>query len=1315
MAKRISEQDIFNGDIFANARKSAGEYLKMLEALQGELKEMLAINKKILEASSKDLKNTEQLKKRAGAIKQVSDASKNLEIVDRERIKTEREMSKLQADNERLRQAKLRSTVQERKEEERLAKIKAKNLKLAKQEGQAYSKMSKKLNELRNRYKNLAAQNKQNTKEGRKLLSTIQQLDGRLKKIDKSVGQSQRNVGNYTSAWGKLGARLKSVASAFGLMGGVFGAVQLIKGSFNVIADFDTAIGNLGAISNATGPEMDQLKNKALELGEVTKFTATEIAGLEVELAKLGFKTPEILASTESILALASATGSELADASFLAGSTLRAFNMDASEMERVASVLGVSTTKSALNMEFLQTAMSKVAPVANAMGFSIEDTTALLGTLSNAGFDASSSATATRNILLKLADANGELAQTLGAPVRSLDELAPALAELEKRGIDVGEALEVTDKRSVSAFLTMVNGTDTMLELREGLVGVSDELQAMSDKQLDTINGKFALLNSKWQGLILGASQSTGAVQKIKDAIQFLTDNLELILSVIYNVIKGLIIFKTTQFAVNTALKVGRLLSIAYRISMVAMSRGIGSATKMMKIFNTTMKSNPIGLLIGGLTTAIALLWDFGDAGEENVDKVKEKVDELAVAYDKMKEKNKEVSEQIETDSKKRVASLKVELAQLKANGASEQELAEKQHEIEKETLNVHLHKKAVEFKTYQELSKLQRDKQKELDTEREWLIEHIQGYEEYDMKTRKVIPNSKKLFKDMSDTEIAQNNEKFRILLQTTKQYGLQRKEQDKILQKLVDEEMIIRDNLEASKLNNKVEGEKAKTVAFYKTLITDVNKKLQTQITTRKEAIPLQKQIRDYEKEIDKILGKKGGKGKSYNNILKQQVAFETELLRLQRERLALIADQDQELLEFQIDNVNEWIDAEIKLRQEQAKSKEFIEQGNRVMMTELQNLLDLRFEMEKELLEKQLLEEQTKANQSNADYIKNVNKRLKDGKLSQDQADALIEASRKKLIEKLALLEQEHLHDVSEKNDERVVDFKETDQEIADLTSATIDSLYKDGETTKKIEKDVLKQRLTAFREFTTEIIRQMDRRTDAQIAAIDEEISVSKKREDELRQLAIQGTTTAEQSLAAEQKRQAELERQKQELEKKKMRRQAILSGLDLLSNKLDNNEGDAVASTIRDITKLVAIIGNLPAFAEGSEYVHQSNAPKGKDQILARIDEGERIMTREQNKKLGGISNEQLTAIGSDFNNGVFEDVNYIKPQMKKLNEPFQSSNMILTKFDELQKTIENKPMLTEVRWDEVTNMIIERVESKNKINNKHHSTKGIF
>ena len=157
----------------------------------------------------------------------------------------------------------------------------------------------------------------------------------------------------------------------------------------------------------------------------------------------------------------AKATGADLSEAASLTGSALRAFGLEADQAERVTAVLGVSTTKTALDFQKLNAGLSTVAPVANAFGFSIEETTALLGQLSNAGFDASSSATATRNILLNLADANGKLAKSLGRPVTNAKELAEGLQELDAKGIDLAEALELTDKRSVAAFQNILKRSE--------------------------------------------------------------------------------------------------------------------------------------------------------------------------------------------------------------------------------------------------------------------------------------------------------------------------------------------------------------------------------------------------------------------------------------------------------------------------------------------------------------------------------------------------------------------------------------------------------------------------------------------------------------------------------------------------------------------------------------------------------------------------------------------------------------------------------------------------------------------------------------
>ena len=196
-------------------------------------------------------------------------------------------------------------------------------------------------------------------------------------------------------------------------------------------------------------------------------------------------------------------------------------FELPASKTEDALGVLAVSTNKSALSFSYLNEALSIVGPVANTFGFSIEDTTALLGALANAGFDASSAATATRNILLNLANSNGKLAKSLGGSVKTFPDLIEGLKMLDEKGIDLATTLELTDKRSVAAFNAFLSGADSAMELRESLDDVDGELQRIADERLNTVQGSIKLLQSAWEGFILQMSGSKGV---IKSVIDFLT-----------------------------------------------------------------------------------------------------------------------------------------------------------------------------------------------------------------------------------------------------------------------------------------------------------------------------------------------------------------------------------------------------------------------------------------------------------------------------------------------------------------------------------------------------------------------------------------------------------------------------------------------------------------------------------------------------------------------------------------------------------------------------------------------------------------------
>lgn len=314
---------------------------------------------------------------------------------------------------------------------------------------------------------------------------------------------------------------------------GMGAMVGILKSATKVIGEFEQANANLATILGKSRSEITDLTLSAKQLGNTTEWSASQVTALQTELAKLGFNEPQIKQMQASVLRFATAMGADLSEAAALTGSALRAFGMDASETERAVAAMAIGANRSALDFSDLQTAMATVSPVARSFGFSIEDTVSLLGVLSDAGFDASSAATATRNIILYLADANGKLAKELGKPVKTIPELSEALRTLRDRGLNLSEALELTDKRAVAAFNTFLNGTDSLNELRKSLDNVDGELERIAKERLNTLEGSTKMLKSAWESLMLSFSNSTGPIKWVVDGLTSIINGLNKLISV--------------------------------------------------------------------------------------------------------------------------------------------------------------------------------------------------------------------------------------------------------------------------------------------------------------------------------------------------------------------------------------------------------------------------------------------------------------------------------------------------------------------------------------------------------------------------------------------------------------------------------------------------------------------------------------------------------------------------------------------------------------------------------------------------------------
>ncbi len=481
-----------------------------------------------------------------------------------------------------------------------------------------YQKQSIVLSQLRTKYKNVAISQGESSKEAQGLLLKVTELDAKLKRVDASAGQFGRVVGGYPKQLGNAAKALRSFASAFGFTSAVFILAQTVRNAVGIFKQFDQAQADLAAVLGRSKNEITDLTNQAKDLGATTAFTATQVAELQLELAKLGFNDNQILDATLGIENLAIATGVDAARAAKLGGSALRGFALDASEANKVAATLAVSTTKSASTFESLETALPKVSAIAKSFGFTIEDTTALLGGLSNAGFESSIAGTSLRQIFLQLADSNGKLAKRLGGGAKNFDELIGQFKKLEKEGVSLSEAFNLTNARSVAAFKTFLSGADSLLVLRDSITDVETELDVLAEQKLDSVQGKVTLLNSAWEGWVLSLDKSGEASETIKNALEFLTKNLDKTLNTIIKLGKAFLIYKAIVIGGSFVLKSYTSVVTLLRLAKIALAGGIGKATKAMSLFNITTKANPIGILLSVLSGGVAVWLAFRDGVKE-------------------------------------------------------------------------------------------------------------------------------------------------------------------------------------------------------------------------------------------------------------------------------------------------------------------------------------------------------------------------------------------------------------------------------------------------------------------------------------------------------------------------------------------------------------------------------------------------------------------------------------------------------------------------------------------------------------------------
>ena len=292
---------------------------------------------------------------------------------------------------------------------------------------------------------------------------------------------------NLTRSLKSTGKKMQSVGKSMSMS--LTAPIVALGGlAVKTFADFEQSMAKVKAISGATGKDFEALTQTAKDLGISTRFAASEVSDLMLNYSKLGFSSGEIQKITASTLDLALATGEDLATSAMVAGGTLRAFGLDASQMGMVTDVMAKSFSSSALDLNKFQVSMASVAPIAKGLGQSLQQTTAQLGVLVNNGIEASTAGTMLRNMMLKATKDGFSMEEALSDIASSTDKASTSL--------------QYFDTRATATALVLAENITQVQGLNDTLLDSEGAAKGMADIMDNTLEGSMMKLKSATEGL---------------------------------------------------------------------------------------------------------------------------------------------------------------------------------------------------------------------------------------------------------------------------------------------------------------------------------------------------------------------------------------------------------------------------------------------------------------------------------------------------------------------------------------------------------------------------------------------------------------------------------------------------------------------------------------------------------------------------------------------------------------------------------------------------------------------------------------------
>ena len=531
----------------------------------------------------------------------------------------------------------IRNTQQQLKDCEKLLKLDPGNTELLAQKhkllGQAVEETKNKLETLKTAQQQVdeALKNGTISKDQYDALQReIIETEQELKRLEEQANQSAtalQKIAATGEKWKEVGGNIENAGKK--LLPVTATVTALGTASVKTAADFESSMSKVAAVSGATGSDLEALTKKAREMGSKTKFSASEAAEAMNYMAMAGWKTEDMLSGIEGVMNLAAASGEDLATTSDIVTDALTAFGLSAQDSGHFADVLAAASSNANTNVSMMGETFKYAAPIAGALGFSVEDTAEAIGLMENAGIKGSQAGTSLRTIMTNLSGDVKICGQNIGEVTiattnadGSMRDLSDILADCRVAFAGLSESEQaaaaeaLVGKNAMSGFLALMNASEGDIDKLSGAIdNCNGAAQNMADIMNDNLEGQLTILKSQLQELAISFGEILlPAVKKIVGWIQGFVDVLN---SLPDGVKETIVTIALIAAALGPVLIiVGKVISaIGTIMTIIPKLAGVINAAKgVIAAFNAVCAANPYVLIIAAIVALVAAfiyLWN--------------------------------------------------------------------------------------------------------------------------------------------------------------------------------------------------------------------------------------------------------------------------------------------------------------------------------------------------------------------------------------------------------------------------------------------------------------------------------------------------------------------------------------------------------------------------------------------------------------------------------------------------------------------------------------------------------------------------------